>query len=111
MRRADGIAVAARSQRACQQFIEVAADAGNLLITENPNSFQIAVAIESRDLFRRQGLRVLGRGRMKAQIPLDLAQIFGGRDEPWCGSNAHGLSLDEQPGKTSSYPAKRSGCK
>ncbi len=90
MSRADGIAVAAGSQRPGQQSIEVAANASHLIFTENPHSFQVSVAIEGRDLLHSQPLRILHGRRMKAQVALHLAQLFSGGDELWRG--VHGLS-------------------
>src|ERR1039457_1929771 len=81
MGRADRIAVAAGGPRPGQQFVEVAANLGDLVRIENPNPFQIAVAIEGRDLFGRQTPRMVRGTRMQTQIALDAAQFFGGWDE------------------------------
>ncbi len=66
--RADRVAVLARGESRGQQFIEVATDGGNLVLAENSNTGEVAVAIESGDLLRREGGGVLGGGGMKPQI-------------------------------------------
>src|SRR5262245_11232940 len=54
MRCADGIAIPAGSQRAGKQIVEVAANAGDLIFLENPYAFEEPLAIEIRNLTRRQ---------------------------------------------------------
>ena len=83
VRGADGIAVAAGRQRARQQVVEVASNGGDLLLAEDADPFQIAVAIEGRHLVRGQRPWILYGGRMKAQFALQPVQFFRGGDELW----------------------------
>src|SRR6478672_9803862 len=100
VRGADGIAVATGGQRACQQVVEVASDGGDLLLAEDPDPFQIAVAIESRHLVRGQRLWILYIGWMKAQFALQPLELFLAGDELWRRCIAHGPSLAAPVGQT-----------
>src|SRR3954454_1294681 len=64
MRGADRVAIAARRERPCQEFIKVSANVCDLVFTENANPGEIAVAVESGNLFRGESGGVLGRRRM-----------------------------------------------
>ena len=73
MRSADGIAVAAGGQSGGQQRIEVPCNSGDLFVIEDPDSGQISVAIEARELLDRQAPRIRSRRGMKAELALDAA--------------------------------------
>src|ERR1700679_2496919 len=101
VRRADRVAVAPCGQRPGQQFIEVAADAGYLLVIEDPNTGHVTVAIKRRNLLRSQSRGMLGSRRMKPQIAVQVAQLFVARGEPGCAQRLHhSASVSLSPGST-----------
>jgi hypothetical protein len=84
VRGADGVAIAARSQRPRQEFIKIRSDTGNLVFIENTNAGHISVAIKSCNLPRRERDWTLCGGRMKPQVSFKLAQVFSAGDEIRC---------------------------
>src|ERR1700748_2459242 len=97
MGRANGIAISASSQRPRQKFIKVTADVGDLRFAKNPDFREIAVLIETGDLFSSQSFWIFRCRRMKSQVALKLIELFRARNELGCRRFIHFKFLSNGP--------------
>src|SRR6185295_13672288 len=77
---ADGVTVAAGSEDARQQGIEIATRGVGLRFAEDADALEEAIAIELLDLRRGEGARLLVRTGVEAQIPLQALDVLLVRD-------------------------------
>ena len=82
MRRTEGKAAIASGHNLSQLLVEKGPVLGNLGGVENAKALEVAVAIESGDLFGREGGGVIDCAGVEAQVAVHFAQFVVGRRGP-----------------------------
>ena len=79
MRRTEGKAAIASGHDLSQLLVKKGSVLGNLSVVENAKALEVAVAIESGDLFGSEGSGVVDGAGIEAQVAVHFAQFVVGR--------------------------------